>query len=138
MELDFTVSFAEQYKINPREYVDVHVTSLPFSVRVTNRFHDNNITTVAELLEKTPADLMQISGFGRGCLVEIDKFFSTVQGEALPQSVKKARSSANLIRQYRHRIIQGDFAFVEEDELTDKDKEVVCEIQEAYDTLLCQ
>ena len=29
MELDFTVSFAEQYKINPREYIDVHVTSLP-------------------------------------------------------------------------------------------------------------
>lgn len=135
MELDFTVSFADQYKINPREYVDVNVTSLPFSTRITNRFQGNNITTVAELLEKTPADLMQISGFGRGCLVEIDKLFSTVQGEALPQPVKKARSSANLIRQYRHRIIQGDFAFVEEDELTDKDKEVICEIQEAYDTL---
>ena len=125
MELDFAVSFAEQYKINPREYIDVHVTSLPFSVRITNRFQGNNITTVAELLEKTPADLMQISGFGRGCLVEIDKFFSTVQGDALPQPVKKARSSANLIRQYRHRIIQGDFAFVDEGELSDKDKAVV-------------
>ena len=135
MELDYTVSFAEQYKINPREYVDVHVTSLPFSVRITNRFQGNNITTVAELLEKTPADLMQISGFGRGCLVEIDKFFSTVQGDSLPQPVRKARSSANLIHQYRHRIIQGDFAFLGEDELTDKDKEVVREIQEAYDTL---
>lgn len=135
MELDYSITFAEQYKINPQEYLDVHVTSMPFSVRITHRFLGNNITTIAELLEETPGDLMKISGFGRGCLEEIDRFFSMVQENALPQPVKKARSSGNLIRQYRHRIVQGDFAFLGEEKLTDKDLEVIGEFREAYETL---
>lgn len=133
MELDYSVSFAEQYKINPLEYIDVHVTSLPFSVRITNRFQGNNISTVAELLEKTPGELMQISGFGKGCLVELDKFFTSVQSDALPQPVKKVRSPGNLIHQYKNRIIQGDFTFL--DELAEVDREVILDIQEAYGLL---
>lgn len=135
VELDFSVTFAEQYGIDPREYLDVYVASFPFSVRISNRLQSNNITTVAELLEKTPRDLMQISGFGWTCLSEIDKFFSMVQEGVMSQSVKKVQISSDIICRYIYRILQGDFTFLDEEILSDKDKEAISRIQQAYDTL---
>ena len=137
MELDFSITLAEQYKINPREYLDVHVASLPFSARISNRLQSNNISTVAELLEKTPGDLMQLSGFGRGCLVEIDEFFSKVREGVLSQPDKKVQISTDPIQQHRHRILQGDFTFLDlgGEELSSEDEAVFCEIREAYEAL---
>lgn len=132
MDLDYSVAFAEQYNINPQAYADVYVASLPFSVRITNCFHRANIITVAELLEKNPADLMLIKGFGHGCLVEIDEF---LKDRTQLQSVKKEQSSTELIHQYGHRIVQGDFSFLNEDELTQKEQTSIREIREIYDIL---
>ena len=79
MELDYSRTFAEQYNIDPRGYIDVRVASLPFSVRVANRFQRLQINTVSDLLEKTPEDLMKVSGFGKGCLVDIDNVLTAIQ-----------------------------------------------------------
>lgn len=135
MDLDYSLTFAEQYGINPQEFADVHVTSLPLSVRVTNRFQGNQIHTVAQLLAKTPADLMSISGFGRGCLDELDRILVSIQANALSEPVKKARSSNKLAFLYRPKILAGDFSFVEDEALSKKDLETVLEIQNAYDML---
>ena len=81
MELDYSVSFAEQYEIEPQEYVDVAVTALPFSTRLVNRFRSNKIQTIADLALKTPNDLMQINGFGKNSLAEICSFFSSISDE---------------------------------------------------------
>ncbi len=134
MELDYSVSLAEQYGINSQEYVGTHVTSLPFSVRITNRFQNNNIHTVADLLEKTPDDLMRMRGFGKGCLIEIDKFFSSATGNSLPHPINKVHLSPNFIRQYKLGILQGDFSF-EYERLPEKEQKELCDIRKDYEVL---
>ena len=49
-DTDLDIAFCERYNLISDEYEGVSVTTLPFSVRVINRFIGNGITTVAELL----------------------------------------------------------------------------------------
>ena len=62
---------AEMFHLLPEEYADVSVSSLPFSVRVQNRFRQKNIATVKDLLLLDVLFLKNIQGFGDNCLSQV-------------------------------------------------------------------
>lgn len=134
MKLVHSITFSDQYNINPQKYTNVHITLLPVSARIINRFQDNHIHTLAELLGKTPDDLKRIKGFGKGCFVEIDDFFSSLQDDLPSQVTKEICLPRNLAHRYRHSILHGNFSFIN-DKLTDEELEAFGEIREAYETL---
>ena len=68
---DVSISFAEKYSIDLNRYADIQVENLEFSMRSSNRLKANHIYTVKDLLEKTPEQLLNISGFGITSLAEI-------------------------------------------------------------------
>ena len=80
-ETDLDIAFYERYKLITDEYEDVSVTTLPFSVRVINRFMENGITTVAALLKTAPSSLMKFKGFGKNCLDEVDAFCAKLNND---------------------------------------------------------
>ena len=85
--------FGEKYNIVAEEYEGVPITTLPFSVRVVNRFMGNGIATVADLLKATPAALMKLKGFGKNCLDEVDAFCAKLNdGDVAPLLKTKKRS----------------------------------------------
>ena len=134
MELDYSVSFAEQYEIEPQEYVDVAVTSLPFSNRLINRFRSNQIQSVADLSLKTPDELMQIKGLGKNSLEEIETFFSSIRTQ-ISHGHSQNNSLSNLIYKFKTQIFTGNFDFVEKDFLTEQDKCAAFRIRDAYEIL---
>lgn len=64
-------TFAELYCLDEKKYAENSVKALPFSFRTNKRLHEAGIITIADLLQKTPAEMMRIEGFGIGCLKEI-------------------------------------------------------------------
>ena len=129
-----SVSLAEQYNINPQEYIDIHVTSLPVSTRVRHHLQNNHIHTLTDLLEKTPSELNRIKGFGKLCFEEVNKLLLSLQSNSHIKPTNGVFLSENLIHQYGYHILQGDFSFINE-KLTDKELEIISEIQKSYETL---
>lgn len=134
MELNMSTSFAEQYMLSLSDYTDIPVASLPLSVRVLNRFRTNKIDTIADLLQKTPSDLLSFHGFGRGCLEEIDEQLSSLQNNSLYIIPQKGIHSKSLTRQYRDKIIQGDFTF-SSTEISKNEMATLQKYKEAYNVL---
>lgn len=134
---DENTTYAEHYLIDMLEYADVSVTALPFSIRVINRFTGNGITTVAKLLEATPAQLMQLKGFGRICLVEVEKYCETLaqNGSAPSFPSPKKQESKKKFKKFNEQIALGDFSFVEQMELSDDERVYIAELEDAYDIL---
>ena len=134
---DENITYAEHYLIDIPEYADAPVTTLPFSIRIINRFMGNGITTVAKLLEATPAQLMQLKGFGRTCLVEVEKYCETLaqNGSAPSLPAPKKQEGKNKFKQFNDQIALGDFSFVEQMELIDDERAYIAELREAYDIL---
>lgn len=134
---DENITYAEHYLIDIPEYADVSVTTLPFSIRVVNRFMGNGITTVAKLLEATPAQLMQLKGFGRTCLVEVEKYCEALAQSGFTTSLPspKKQEGKKKFKQFNEQIALGDFTFAEQMELSDDDRAYIAELKEAYDIL---
>ncbi len=134
MELRYSIPLGEQYKIDVQEYAETPVADLPFSVRIANRFSRYKIITVSDLLKKSPEDLMQISGFGRKCLDEIDRIFTGIQnGTGVVSEHHATHYSGTVIRRYIDRILAGDFSF--EEDLPNHERASVETIRKAYDCL---
>ena len=92
-DTDLDIAFCERYNLISDEYEGVSVTTLPFSVRVINRFIGNGITTVAELLKTSPSALMKLKGFGKNCLVEVDAFCATLNNDDSIPIVQNKKAS---------------------------------------------
>lgn len=138
MELDYSKSFADQYGIEADDYRDVDVTSIPFSVRIANRLKTNHIATISDLLLHTPEQLLQIKGFGKGCLNEIDALFSDQARlrhaySSCPISVSHSFSAA--VVRHREEIMQGIFHYSDTDLLDGAGNTEIIAIQEAYEAL---
>lgn len=134
-ELD--VAFYERYNLNADEYEGVSVTTLPFSVRVINRFMGNGITTVAALLKTTPSALMKLKGFGKNCLDEVDAFCAKLNSEdaiSVPQD-KRVSYVSSLFTSHRDEIAVGDFSAFEGMELSENEIAQLQRYKEAYDVL---
>ena len=63
-------TFAQIYQLTPEEYEDDSVFDLQLSVRISNIFKKNQIQTIADLLRKSPEDMMQYRNFGRTSMTE--------------------------------------------------------------------
>ena len=135
-DTEFDIAFYERYNLNADEYEGVSVTTLPFSVRVINRFMGNGITTVAALLKNTPSALMKLKGFGKNCLDEVDAFCAKLNEDVIiPVTQDKKVSCSSLFKNYREYISVGDFSIFDEIELTESEKLMLQRYKEAYDVL---
>ena len=135
-ELD--IAFCEKYNLNAEEYEGVSVTTLPFSVRVINRFMGNEITTVAALLKTTPSALMKLKGFGKNCLDEVAAFCAKLNEDdsiSIAQDKKASLCTSSLFVNHRNEIAVGDFSIFDEMELSESEAEMLQRYKEAYDIL---
>ena len=137
-DTDLDIAFCERYNLISDEYEGVSVTTLPFSVRVINRFIGNGITTVAELLKTSPSALMKLKGFGKNCLVEVDAFCATLNNDdSIPivQNKKASLCSSSLFINHRNEIAVGNFSVFEDMDLSETEAEMLQRYREAYDIL---
>ena len=123
-----TITLGEKYGINPEEYVDVELVSIPFSARVTNALMRNQITTVALLLQSTEEQLRGIRNFGLNSLNEID-----IRLAALCK-MKKPKNRKFTINEC-HLMANGDFSFLSQEDVFDLNDILVTEYIEAQQTL---
>lgn len=137
-ETDLDIAFYERYNLITDEYEDVSVTTLPFSVRVINRFMENGITTVAALLKTAPSSLMKLKGFGKNCLDEVDAFCAKLNNDhsiSVAQDKKVSLCSSSLLIKYRDEIAVGNFSVLEDMDLSETEAEMLQRYKEAYETL---
>lgn len=137
---DASVNFAEYYSIDTTEYVEEPITALPFSVRVTNLFMENGITTVVEMLNSSPEKLLRIKGFGINCLDEIKKCCLKIQSENsiishLVPHERKGYKGAKVFRDNSRLISMGDYSFTNEITLSNEETEQLQCYKEAGDIL---
>ena len=135
---NFEIAFCEKYNLIADEYDGISVTTLPFSVRVINRFMGNGITTVASLLKASPSILMKIKGFGANCLDEVDAYCSKLnENDSKPtkQDSKISKRVFPAFFEHRDDIALGDFSAFEKYELSGEESEMLQKYQNAYDVL---
>lgn len=135
MTHDENITYAECYSIDIPEYADVPVNTQPFSNRVINRFMGNGITTIAKLLEATPAQLMQLNGFGRTCLVEVEEYCQTLAQNGPVAPCVPSLTRQDKFKQFNEQIALGDFSFAAQMELSNDDRAYIAELKDAYDLL---
>ena len=71
-------TFAQKYMLDERRFANEPVNALLFSNRTSKRLRQAGVITIMDLLKMTPAMLMEIEGFGAGCLEEIERRLSTL------------------------------------------------------------
>lgn len=139
-----SISYANKYHLIAEDYMDVPITSLSFSIRVMNRLMQMNIMTLADLLTKSPELLLGIQGFGRKCLDEIDDYcFSLTNSDepiiakedSVSTVVSSSSSSSSIWIQHKEEIAIGDFSFVENLHLSNREEKELRIIKEAYELL---
>lgn len=134
----FEITFCEKYNLVADEYDGISVTTLPFSVRVINRFMGNGISTVAALLKSSPSTLMKIKGFGANCLEEVDAYCSKLNEndfKPVEQDLKVSKCVSPLFYKHREDIALGNFSVFENYELSDDESKMLQRYQEAYGIL---
>ena len=137
-DTDLDIAFCEKYILNAEEYEGVSVTMLPFSARVINRFMGNGITTVTDLLKTTPSALMELNGFGKNCLDEVDAFCAKLNNDdsiSIIQDKKVSLCSSSLFINHRDEIAVGNFSAFEDMDLSENQVETLQRYREAYDIL---
>lgn len=124
---------AELYDIRPEDYSDINVIDLPFSIRVLNRFEQENIFTVKDLLLVNINFLKSIPGFGSNCLSQVFSYCEKIADSKNRKEKKKINNFSNLIINNRDAIALGDFSFAESRILSEKQEQQLNNIKEAYD-----
>lgn len=76
-------TFAKLYQLDERKFANDPVRALLFSNRTAKRLRQAGVVTVMDLLKMTPKILMEIDGFGVGCLEEIDRTVSKLDDNKL-------------------------------------------------------
>ena len=128
---------AEMFHLLPEEYADISVSSLPFSIRVQNRFRQKNIATVKDLLLLDVLFLKNIQGFGDNCLSQVLDYckelsVSNASGEVATCQETKV---ASLFIANKDSILLGDFSFADNLALSIEQKEGFEAYKRAYKDL---
>lgn len=129
-------SFAITYGVDPIEYAEDEIEIANFSVRTFGRLKNNGIDTVADLLQRTEADLLSIKGFGRNSYDEVVRFVKTLRQSTngINQKNMVIRRQPYWAREQRELLFAGRF-----DELNpehfEKDGDYIEGLREAYDVL---
>ena len=128
---------AEMFHLLPEEYADVSVSSLPFSVRVQNRFRQKNIATVKDLLLLDVLFLKNIQGFGDNCLSQVLDYCKALSVSNAAGEVATCQESkvASLFIANKDSILLGDFSFADNLALSIEQKEEFEAYKRAYKDL---
>ena len=112
------ITLESQLGICADDYNRISLSAQPFSIRVANRFKANGINTVADLLKKSPEQLMNIKGLGANSIKEIADFIEKCVNNKPPReeenSWENRRNSAivlPIIETNRESIARGNFTF---------------------------
>lgn len=129
---DEDTTLYEKYGLNPDDYSDEEITTIPFSIRILNRMQSNGIFSLADLLKKTPSDLLKINNFGITCLKEVYSFVENLSSEHVssPRNNKKSNS----IHNHKEDLLAGNFSFVD-DSFTEEDRKTLQCYEKAYNIL---
>ncbi len=130
-------SLAEMFNIQPEDYADISVLSLPFSIRVLNRFRQKKIETVKDLLQFNIPFLMSIQGFGANCLSQVLDYCEKLSPPSTPYEKKQRPVSidSKIFVANKDAIARGDFSFANELELTRDQERLLATYKEAYEVL---
>lgn len=131
------IPFAEKFSIKSTEYVNTSVQSLPLSFRVINCFMRSGISTLELLLASTPQSLLELKGFGKTCLDEVEKFCSELidnNTDSLPDT-KMDICNIDVFRQHYESIALGDFSFVDKLNLSDSENDKLIQLKQAFNIL---
>ena len=71
-------TFSIIYSVGPGKYENYRIECANFSIRTYKRLKSDGIYTIADLLRKSKSDLMALSGFGDGCLKEVEKYVGSL------------------------------------------------------------
>ena len=115
-------TFSEKYGINSAIYVEKNITDALFSVRTYNCLKNENIKTVAELLDMRVSEFLVIKGIGAKCVREVNDYFSGLE-KVLPSRVIKKKPIhpryTKLFYENKLAVATGDFTFLDNIILTD-------------------
>lgn len=131
------ISLAELFGLKPEDYSEVDVLSLPFSIRVINRFRQKQINTVRDLLQVDITFLKGIYGLGATSLSEILSFCESLTGAAnvLRDSKITRRNVSVFIHHHKDELALGDFSVFDAMDLSDSQIAEIARYREAYDIL---
>lgn len=126
---------ANLFNVQPTDYEDITVASLPFSVRVSNRLREKKIRTLKDLLLVDIESLKKIRGFGANSINEILKYCGN-----LPKSHRQVNTENNtpfssVFIENLDSIIEGDFSFADSIDLSDEQKDQLVAIKDSYSIL---
>lgn len=129
-------SFAITYGVDPIEYAEDEIEIANFSVRTFGRLKNNGIDTVADLLQRTEADLLSIKGFGRNSYDEVIRFVKILRQSTNGINQKKMviRRQPYWAREQRELLFAGRFDELDS-EYFEKDGDYIASLREAYDAL---
>lgn len=136
---NMNVSFSELYSIQTTEYVDVPVTTLPFSRRIINRLMRSGITTASQVLDSTPEKLLKLNGFGENSLEEIENYCLDIRSK---RSGLKSRVDTdtilNVSKIFKNNIelvCEGDYSFIDTNLLDQSGRKQLSHYIESFDVL---
>lgn len=136
-DCQLNISFAEKYDIKSKDYLYTSINDLPFSVRVVNCLMSNDVTTLYALLESSPQSLMELKGFGKNCLKEVENFCAQINNIKIDISSEgeKGLTKITVFRPFVESIVLGDFSFADKLDLSDEENKILCQFKEAFNVL---
>lgn len=132
------LTYAEKFNIPSDDYSDISVTALPLSTRVINICMRNKIRTVEELLNTSFDVFVNLKGFGKNCIIELDNYFSTIGEKPLltyTNGQAESQIIVSLLKKHSDEIIVGDFSFIDYDKLSESGKLVIDKYKESVEVL---
>lgn len=133
---DETIPFYQVYGYATEEFNHIEVKDVMFSPRLYNRLKNARVVTIADLLKLKYEDLECIPGFGKGCFNELFDYFTSLKK---PQNQHYEGLSDHSITDellaYRANIINKDFSFVGNTQLSEVSKKLIEMYKEGYELI---
>lgn len=127
--------FYEIYMLIPERFSDVNITEMNFSVRTEKRLLTNSITTVEKLLHTSPSQLMNIRGFGRGCLNEVGSCLLNIDDKTNQITGNNKETIPKKIKENKELIYAGNFTAIYNMLECSFEVEMLKQFEDAYYTI---
>ena len=138
MEIDYSAKFATIFDIDFNEYADIPVTTLSLPARLMNRLRYLRVETVSELLQLTPEDIIKVNGLGVKSIADLERCFLELKEQPTKPAISAVQPK-KIIKDILHRnkqaVINGDFSFARNEDLSDAEFATALAAQEAYEIL---
>lgn len=134
-------TFWEIYPVDLSLVEDVSVLTLSFSVRTSNILMRNGITTLHKLYSLKASEFASFRNAGKKCIDEVHLFFYNYSRDASLGSIAEGQDNSHTIHCFKtikenvENILNGDFSFVDGEDISEQIKEEVEKYREALDIL---